>query len=199
MVDNRELRRLIGYKVGKFNDETLTEDDLISVKDLGVSGKTLDGQDLQIDLEELKKLSSLELLSINQMDLDNRLIGIIGSLPRLRTLMLAKCNITQNTIVGLDNINSLIINTCKMEDNVQISLPEDATIAGQDINLENVMSKRIKRLVLTGCKVPSLKPLLKCGTLEKLSLEGTSIEDDSLAEVKNKLDVSEREDSNPIR
>ena len=59
MVDNRELKRLIGYKVGKFNDETLTEEDITNVKDLGISGKTLDGQDLQIDLEELSDISKL--------------------------------------------------------------------------------------------------------------------------------------------
>ena len=199
MVDNRELKRLIGYKVGKFNDETLTEEDITNVKDLGISGKTLDGQDLQIDLEELRKLSNLEILSINQMNLDNRLIDILGSLPKLKTIMLAKCNIKENTIIGFNNINSLVINACQMEDHVLVFLPEDATIVGEDMDLENVMSKKIKRLVLTGCKVPSLKPLLKYSSLEKLSLEGTSVEDNSLAEIKDKLDVLEKEDSNPIR
>lgn len=200
MLDDKELKKLIGYKVGKFSGEELTEEDLLSVKDIGISGKRLDGEEIAINIEELKKLSNLEILSINQMELNNETIDFLGTLPRLKSLMFTKCSIKPNTVVSLKNINNLIINGCTIEDHVLFFLPEDATIAEEDIDLENVFGKdRLRRLVLAGCKVPSLKPLLKCDSLEKVSIEGTSIEDNSIEEIKGKVEVSEKEESNPIR
>ena len=200
MLDDKELKKLIGYKVGKFSGEELTEEDLLSVKDIGISGKRLDGEEIAINIEELKKLSNLEILSINQMELNNETIDFFGTLPRLKSLMFTKCSIKPNTVVSLKNINNLIINGCTIEDHVLFFLPEDATIAEEDIDLENVFGKdRLRRLVLAGCKVPSLKPLLKCDSLEKVSIEGTSIEDNSIEEIKGKVEVSEKEESNPIR
>lgn len=200
MVDDKELRRLIEYKVGKFSGEMLTEEDLQSVKDLGISGKRLDGEEISLDLGELKKLSNLEILSISQMDLDNKLIEFLNELPKLKSLMLTKCNIKEHTLVGFGNVNSLIINGCQLGDYVQIALPEDTTIAEEEIDLENVSGqRRLKRLVLKGCDIPSLKPLLKFESLEKISIEGTSVKDNSIDELKDKVEISEREEANPIR
>ena len=200
MVENRELRKLIEYKVGKFSGEALTEEDLLAVKDLGISGKRLDGEDAFLDVEELKKLSNLEVLSINQMDLDNKLVEFLNALPKLKSLMLTKCDIKEHTLVGFSNVNSLIINGCQLGDHVQIALPEDTTIAEEEIDLENVSGqRRLKRLVLKGCKVPTLRPLLRYEALEKISMEGTTVEDNSIEELKDKIEVFEKEEANPIR
>lgn len=200
MVDNKELRKLIGFKVGKFNGEPLTEEDLLAVKDLGIVGKSLDGQELSIDLEELKKLSNLEILSVSQTQINNTAISHLNSLPKLKSLMLAKCDIAENTIVELAGINSLVINGCNIADRVLLAVPEDVTLAEENIDLKTLAGKnRLKRLVLAGCKVPSLRPLSEFKSLEKISLEGTTVEDSSIEEMKKQVEISEKGESNPIR
>lgn len=200
MVDDNELRKIICYKIGKFSGEELTEDDLLSVRDIGISGKKLNGERNSINMQELRKLPNLEMLTLQQIELDNNLIGIINSIPKLKSLMIARCDVKPHTNINIGNINSLTINGCSLGNDSLIYACENMTFIEEEFSLDSLMRKeKLRRLVLSGCKIDTLKPLLTSDLLESVSLGRTTVSDKSIEDLKNRVDVSEKDDDYPIR
>ena len=202
MIQSKDLKKLVGYKVGKFRGEELTDKDIQSVRDLVISGKKLNGTESDIRIAELKHFPNLELISISQFVLDNTSLDVLKQISSLRSISFNQCEIKEDSETVFDKTTSLTYKNCRISDYSTIGLAENTTFIGEPkIKLGALKNKeKVKKLSLQECSLDSLEELFGYEKLELLQLLGTELEDTKgKEELKNKICVIENDKTRPIR
>ena len=100
---DKELEKVISYKVGKFAGEELEESDISKVEELSISNRSFSGKDKNINLAELINFQNIKNLCLQYFKMDDSTIDLLNSLQGLTTLQLASCE--YNSEKQLDNKN----------------------------------------------------------------------------------------------
>jgi Leucine-rich repeat (LRR) protein len=165
--------RIISASITRGNKVGRTIERLSEIDSL----QTLSLEDVQLDdraLARVEKLRTLTSLMLSSMHVDPKIIGVAGKLPNLQRLDLMQCECRDEDLAGLAKIRSLM------------SLDLSATkVKGAEF--EYLQELALARLNLTGSTISdeSLKAIGKIHTLRDLNLNRTDIGDAGLMHLKD--------------
>ena len=202
MIISNDLRKAIGYKIGKFNSRDVSEEDIGRIEEIDLSGVKLNGDRTDIDLKELEHLQSLKLITLKNFELDDEAVRVLNSLSQLETMYLAYCNIDSKQPLINGMVQNLVINDCRVSDYSTINCARNTTLVNlSKLKIDRLASKDIVEVLrLVGCDLQNSNGLIDYSSLTKLLLEGTKISDRKILEMlENKVEVTELENQYPIR
>lgn len=199
---DKELEKVISYKVGKFAGEELEESDIQKVEELSISNRSFSGKDKNVNLAELANFKNIRNLSLQYFKMDDSIIDLLNSLQGLTILQLASCVYDSEKQLDNKSLKTIIINSCDIKDFQNIKAPENFQLIGANSFKIGQLSGKtnVKRMFLQSCKVKKIKEIEYFDNLEKLVLEGSSVDDRSkLEELKNNVQVLEKDEYLPIK
>lgn len=202
MIISSDLKKAIGYKIGKFNIQEVSEKDIEEVEEIDLSGIKLNGEKTDIDLKELSKLKNLRRIMLKNFNLNDEAINGLNGLQQLESIYLAYCEMTSNISLSNDSVNSLVINGCEIQDYSLLSFAKStAFIADDKLKLNRLTNKEsLESLRLVGCHLKSADGLQDCPGLTNIRLEGTSFDDLKAIELlKDRIEIIETDNKYPIR
>ncbi len=80
MFKDKNFEKTVQYKVGKFNGEELTEEDLSNVMEITINNINIRGEKLDVDISELSMLNKLKHLSLKAFNLTDEEIDMLNSM-----------------------------------------------------------------------------------------------------------------------
>lgn len=202
MILDNDLKKVIGYKVGKFSGEDLTHEDFLRVDELSLNNRSFSGESKNINLLGLGVLKNLRSLDLQYFNIDDDIVSLINSFGNLRTLRLISCKCLGERQLNNKALLSLVLNCCDIKDYERIVVPQILTIIGDENlkfdRLQGIESSRI--INLQNSKVGGFKKILTCENLEKLSLDGSKIDDENvLSMLRKEIKVSKEDKYLPVR
>ncbi len=201
---NKFLEKDIKLKLGRFEDEELTKEDMEKITELGLNNFTFSNKNKEIDLSELKLFPNLQLLTLQYFKIDDKVIEMLSEFQDLCYIQIASCNYESKNSYNIPNLDNLIINSCKFKKLNGIVVPKNLTINGifemVDISTINGV-ENIENLKLTNIKkVVNFKRVMEMKNLKQLNLDGTKVDDKKALEyIKSKIPVSQEKESLKIR
>lgn len=201
-LKDQNVARAISYKAGKFNKEHLEQEDFLKVEEISLNNRGLSGELRGIKLDDLSLLPNLRALTLQYFVLDDAIIDLLNSIPKLGSLHLASCNYRSNKELKNERIRTLILQSCKVSSD-KINATENFYVVGQEEgwDLAKLKGKKdIKRLFIQKSRVRGLATITECDNLETLNLDGSTIDDEkALDSIKSKVKVSKKDNYTPIR
>lgn len=201
-LNDKELEKVICFKVGKFFGEELEKEDFEELEELNINNRNFSGKYKNISLQELTLFPNIKRLSLQYFEIDDSLVEVLNKLENLESLEFASCGFFQNAQLRNNSLNSLLLNCCKVKDYNKIFAPENFTIIGdENIRLDQIDGKEnVRKMYLQDSKVKNFGKIEKYENLEKLNLDGSIVDNkDMLEEVKKRISVSQLEKYEPIR
>ena len=115
LIKNKELEKYIKFKLGK---ESFQLQDLDSITELFLTSKTFTGDTNFVFFEEINYFKNLEKIRFDNLGISPKVIDIIKN-SNAKIISFENCEIT--TFSGLENIESLSIINCEIDDISTIS------------------------------------------------------------------------------
>lgn len=200
-IENETLRKYIQYKTSNYGKEDFLEEDLAKIKDVSLNQKNFTEELQEIDLSELSKIPNLEILSLQNFEINNQAIDKLKNCKNLKTLQLEVCYFDPNVELNIQQLENIIIKYCKIEDWRKIPLIKNVTIeSGEKIDLEDLTNyEKVAELRLNNLEVHNFKKILEYKNLNKLNLDGSKVDDESVMEIlKSNVEISHRDNAYPI-
>ena len=202
MIISNDLKKAICYKIGKFNSQELSEEDLAEVWEIDLSGIKLNGEKTDINLKEIASLRNLKRIMLKNFSLNDEAIKGLNSLPQLESVYLAYCEMASNIPLVNSSVNSLVINGCDITDYSLLSFARSTAFIEDDkLKLNRLANKEaLESLRLVGCHLRSADGLQDCPALMDIQLEGTKFDDPEVIDsLRSKVEITESENKYPIR
>lgn len=201
-LKDKDLEKVVSYKIGKYGDEELTEADFEKVEEINISNRTLYGEEKRINLEELSLFPNIKILFLQYFIIDDLIVEKINSLPNLTILQLASCKIISQKDLANRSIKNLLLNCCSVRDYSNICAPESLTIIGDNnLKLDEILGKEnIQRMYLQSSNIKNFEDIKNYPNLQLLNLDGSNVDNNQvLSEITKKIPVSHKEEYTPIR
>lgn len=198
MIKTKEIDKYIHNVLLKKNNEKLTEEDLLKVKELVLSGVNLDNEKIVCDFEDFTKLVSLESCILEQFDITDEFVLNLNSLKNLTDLTFSHCNFLSNKKIECE-IKRLIIAYTKLNGfdilkNFEI-VDTLMLIEANDVDLnELIQFKNIKKLCIYNSKVINMERINEFAKLKTLKLDGSEIDNEDILLKISKDIIVQRED-----
>ncbi len=201
---NEYLEKDLRMKLGYFENEKITKNDLEQITQLGLNNFTFSNKIKGIDLSELRIFPNLQLLTLQHFKIDDNVIKMLSEFQDLNYIQIASCNYNSKVSYNLSSLNNLVINNCDFKNLTGIIAPKNLTINGifktVDIStidgvehIENLRLSNIKKVINFG-KVAEMS------NLKSLNLDGTKVDNKKLLQyLKSKIQVSQESESLNIR
>lgn len=169
LLKNKELRKLIEFKIGKTNIE---KEDLINIQDIILDGKDIIGNANIIYFEELKLFPNLKEIEIKNTNIPDEYIKY---LEKIEDISLKNCELTN--IEQLEKITRLSINNTKIDNIEKISNLKNITeLEFINIELDNFLFlknlEKLKTLRIKNVKNFTMEKIDFILPIEYLSIEG---------------------------
>lgn len=148
------------------------ENKSITLNQLNIIGEKID-----IDIERLEEDIEIEDIVIKNFDVDNKLIGILNSMKKLKKAWFINCKFIND--IKLKNINSLKLENCN-KINVQLlenSIKHLYIIECKEIDIEKIKHLDLITLGLEKEDVKNLKMIEQFENLENLYLQEIDLND----------------------
>lgn len=201
-LKDKEIEKMACFKVGKFGNEELDEDDLKKIEEMNVNNRKFSGEEKNVSLQELTLFPNIKRISLQYFTIDDSAAEILSNLNNLESLQLASCKLSLKSEIKNDNLRSLELNACNITDYSTIHAPNALAIVGSNnIRLDRIKGKEnIERMYLQNSKVRGFRSITDCGRLKVLNLDGSSVDDKKVLEkIKLEIPVSQKEEYLPIR
>ena len=201
-LKDKDLEKIACFKVGKFGNEELDEDDLKNVEEINISNRKFSGEEKNISLQELTLFPNIKRMSLQYFTIDDSIAEILSGLSNLESLQLASCKLYLKSKIRNLNLKNLELNSCNVRDYSTIYAPNVLAIIGSDsIRLDKITGKEnIERMYLQNSKVKGFRSITDCGRLRSLNLDGSSVDDNKiLEEIKSEIKKKQKEEYLPIR
>lgn len=201
-LKDKEIEKMACFKVGKFGNEELDEDDLKKIEEMNVNNRKFSGEEKNVSLQELTLFPNIKRISLQYFTIDDSTAEILSNLNNLESLQLASCKLSLKSEIKNDNLRSLELNACNITDYSTIYAPNALAIVGSNnIRLDRIKGKEnIERMYLQNSKVRGFRSITDCGRLKVLNLDGSSVDDKKVLEkIKLEIPVSQKEEYLPIR
>lgn len=201
-LKDKEIEKMACFKVGKFGNEELDEDDLKKIEEMNVNNRKFSGEEKNVSLQELTLFPNIKRISLQYFTIDDSAAEILSNLNNLESLQLASCKLSLKSEIKNDNLRSLELNACNITDYSTIYAPNALAIVGSNnIRLDRIKGKEnIERMYLQNSKVRGFRSITDCGRLKVLNLDGSSVDDKKVLEkIKLEIPVSQKEEYLPIR
>ena len=197
---NKFLEKDVKLKLGYFEDEKLTEDDLNKISEIGINNFTLSNKIKDIDLKEIKLFPNLQLLTLQHFKIDDEAIELLSELQKLNSIQFASCQYETSDSHEIPSLENLIINNCKIKKSSIIYAPKNLTINGiiKPIDLSNINGKEnIETLRLSNIKkIVNFSKVMEMDKLKSLNIDGSNVDDKKTLEyLKTKIPVSHEVES----
>lgn len=201
-LKDKELEKIACFKVGKFGNEELDEDDFKNVEEINISNRKFSGEEKNISLQELTLFPNIKRMSLQYFKIDDSIAEILSGFSNLESLQLASCKLYLKSEIRNFNLKNLELNSCNIRDYSTIYAPNVLAIIGSDnIRLDRIKGKEnIERMYLQNSKVKGFRSVTDCSRLLELNLDGSTVDDSKfLEEIKSEIRVSQKEEYLPIR
>lgn len=201
-LKDRELEKMACFKLGKFGNEELEENDFQKVEEINISNRKFSGEDKNVNLQELTLFPNIKRISLQYFKIDDSIAEIISSLSNLESLQLASCKLNSNAEIKNFTLRNLELSCCDIKDYSKIYASEILSIgSSNNVRLDKIQGKEnIERLYLQNSKIRGFRSINDCSRLKSLNLDGSTVDDKrALEEIKRRIPVSQLEEHLPIR
>lgn len=201
-LKDREVEKVACFKIGKFGNEELENEDFEKVEELNISNRKFSGESKNVSLEELKLFPNLRRVSLQYFTLNDLAINVINSLQQLEELQLGSCKFENNDQLKNINLQSLFLNCCEVKDYTKIYSPKKIIVTGDEyFRLDKLDGKEnLERIIFQASRVKGFESIRECSRLRTLTLEETKVNDKRVLEdIKGIVEVHETDEYTPIR
>lgn len=201
-LKDSELQKAVCYKLGKFGNQDLEENDFQKVEEVNINNRKFSGEEKNVSLEELRLFPNLKRISLQYFTLDDICTSILNDLPNLESLELASCNLESRNELAAKNLDYLALNCCRIKDYGKIVSPKRLTVTGDEhFRLDRISGKECVEAIIFQCStVNGFGSIRECSSLKKLNLEETKVDDKTaLEEMRRRIAVVELDKYEPIR
>lgn len=201
-LKDKELEKVVCFKIGKHRNEEIEEKDLENVSEVNISNRKFSGQEKNVSLEELRLFPNLKSLSLQYFKIDDSVIEILNSLKKLETLQLSSCCFKSSTKIENEELKTLKLNCCDIKNYSFLYAPETLTVIGSNnFRLSKISGKEnIERMYLQDSNVKDFETIAQCVKLKSLNLDGSKVDNKAmLDELKSRIEVSHLDEYLPIR
>lgn len=201
-LKDKEIEKVACFKIGKFGNEELDENDLSSIEEINISNRKFSGELKNVDLREIALFPNLKSISLQYFTIDDFIIDIINKAPNLQSLQFSSCKFDSERLLKSNSLQSLLLNCCAVKDYSLIYVPPKMNIIGDEhFRLDKIEGKEnIEILAFQASKVKGFESIRECNRLRTLTLEGTKVDDKRVLEdIKDIVEVHEAEEYTPLR
>ena len=200
---DKELEKVIKIKLGKFNNEEITAEDVQKLVEININNKDFSGREKDIRLQELKRFPKLRSIELSNFIIDDDIIELLNSFNEMGSLQLSSCSISSGILLNNPALKRLELDYCSVNDYSCISGTESLLIVGdRNIRLARISGKEnIKNLTIQKSIVRDFSSITECTGLESLTLEEVSGDNNSVLEyIKNRnVKVEVKDEYKPMR
>ena len=201
-LKDKNLEKAVCFKVGKFGNQGLSEEDFEKVEEINISNRKFSGETKDVSLEELKLFPNIKRISLQYFEIDDIIAEILNSLRSLEALELSSCKFCSSIQIKNGALRNLYLNCCEIKDYSSLYATEIFSILGSDnFRLDKVQGKEnIEIMYLQGSNIKGFKSIDECSRLKSLKLDSYKVDDNhSLDEIKKRIQVSHLEEYLPMR
>lgn len=175
-INSINLQRLIALKTDNIDFEDVTDEQIDSITELSLFGKTLDGRNSGIDLEEtLNLFKGLQELAVSDFMITENVAERITELEELCCLEIVNCGFAlQDFSSVLKQVPQVKLVSCK-EIPFVVTGQEVVDIEGCNVDFTKLDLTGVRVLKLYGCDVANIEDILENDTLEVVSLDGSTL------------------------
>ena len=159
------------------------------------------GKKLNINLTELSNLRNLQLLTLSNFIIDDKIIMLINSFANLSSLRLSSCKFKNKKPLHNSNLTSLTLHHLEDGNLPCCVLPQCFQVSGCEmLDLKFISSaSNVRKLYLQGCEIINFANIDCFNNIEYINLDGSTVDDlQKLEELKARVKVSNRADNLPI-
>lgn len=197
---NKYLEKDIKIKLGYFENQKITQEDLETITELGINNYTLSNQNKQIDLQELRQFPNLQMLTLQHFEINDEVIKMLSELQKLSHIQIASCHYESNDTYTIPSLKSLIINCCEFEKVSSIYAPKNFTINGipRKVDISTISgADNIETLTLSNIeKIINFSKVVEMPNLKSLNLNGTKVDNQrALNILKSRIPVKQEQEN----
>lgn len=201
-LKDKNLEKAICFKVGKFGNESLSEEDFEKVEEINISNRKFSGEEKGVSLEEIKLFPNLKRVSLQYFEIDESIAEILNSLLSLEVLELSSCKFCSGIQIKNGALRNFYLNCCDIKDYSCIYATEIFSIVGSDkVRLDKVQGKEnVEIMYLQGSNIKGFKSIDGYSRLKNLNLDGSKVDDNhKLDEMRKRIQVSHLQEYLPMR
>lgn len=201
-LKDRDLEKAACFKIGKFGNQSLSEEDFEKVEEISISNRKFSGEPKDVSLEEMRLFPNIKRVFLQYFEIDDSIAEILNSLRGLESLELSSCKFCSNVQIRNEVLKSLYLNCCEIKDYSGLYATEVFSVVGSDsFRLDKLQGKEnIERMYLQSSSIKGFRTIDECSKLKNLNLDGTKVDDNNkLEEVKKRIPVSHLEEYLPMR
>ena len=201
---NKFLEKDVKLKLGYFEDEKISQEDLKNITELGLNNFTFSNKEKGIDLNELRLFPNLEMLTLQHFTINDEVIKMLCEFQKLSSIQLASCYYETKDSYNIPSLEDLIIDNCRFKKISAIYAPKNLIINGiaKTVDLSTIKGEEnIETLRLSNIKkITNFAKVMEMQKLKSLNLDGTKVDDKKILEIlKAKIPVSQKSESLNIR
>lgn len=201
-LKDKALEKAVCFKIGKFGNQSLSEEDFEKVEEINISNRKLSGETRNISLEEMRLFRNLKRVSLQYFEIDDKVVEILNSLRELESLELSSCKFCTGIQIRNEVLRNLYLNCCEIKDYSSLYATEVFSVVGSDnFRLDRLQGKEnIEKMYLQNSNIKGFKAIDECSALKNLNLDGSRVDDNhKLDDLKRKIPVSHLDEYLPTR
>jgi hypothetical protein len=178
MITNKELLKLVKYKLGLFElDQEITDEDLQHVYELVISNVSLSGKLNNIDLSQLSEIPNLQSLDLYSFDIGKEFADALSSLKQLESLRITRSNVQAPIECG--TLSSLIIESSRVGNYQFLPVAKEVEFIEQGVNMYELSAQEgvTKRLCFYGGSIKKAKRIREYTQLESAVFDRVKLDD----------------------
>jgi len=203
MFQDKEVEKIVKYKLEIFDDTELKETDLDGITEIMVSNRDAKGKVIPINISELVKLKKLKGLDLKGFELNQDVLGVIQSFPELTSLHLYSCQSKEPISLHVKKLKSLVLDHCQSLNFVEIQFPERVLIVdGGVVDASKLQHhQQLKILGIKNSEIIHAAYLKKIPSLKSLNVDGSVLDEDNVVNQlrAKKIAVSNEFEYHPLK
>ena len=178
-IKSQELRQQIMLRLNEIDYDDVTDEGLDRIKYMIFNFRAINGERVDIALEEILMFSGLENIKIGNTEVTQELIDVLNLLPELKSIEFVKCRIRAVEFKELMYKLKKLKLTCCEEVNFKYPKIKELLVFKSNINFKDVDIDRLEVIQILGSIVKNARILEDAKLLKRVSLDGTQLFDEN--------------------
>lgn len=188
-INSRDIKRYVYLKLGKREEDEITEEDLNKITFLNLNYTNFKGEINEYDFNDLKYFKNLKELTLNGFEISDEMIENINSISSLEILVINHCSFSTNKEL-INNIKTLVLTYTKINDlkNFQMcgTLESVKLISCEDVDIKRLSPlNKLKEISIHNSNILNVTELKNFDVLEILNIDGSKVDSDDLESILN--------------
>ena len=178
-IKSQELRQQIMLRLNEIDYDDVTDEGLDRIKYMNFNFRAINGERVDIALEEILIFSGLENIKIGNTEVTQELIDVLNLLPELKSIEFVKCRIRAVEFKELMYKLKKLKLTCCEEVDFKYPKIKELLVFKSNINFKDVDIDRLEVIQILGSIVKNARILEDAKLLKRVSLDGTQLFDEN--------------------